>query len=257
MKSSLVDGLLGYLKFGYDFDGIDFSLSTEETLRKILEGDEDPSTVIATYIEEKGLSVPYDPSYPELGFYPGTRCLVNYFNIKDKHELKQIEILFSSIRIAELFTKPLDMGLTFSYLKAIHQHIVGDLYPSAGMIREKSLEKKSEFCKAEYIETQAGEIFSKLSQMKFLSGIDDFDDFINELAYFMGEIEALHPFQDGNGRTTRFFFSDLARRAGYDIIWNTVDVDKYLEANIASIDGDYQPLFSVLEESVIKRKDSE
>ena len=97
----------------------------------------------------------------------------------------------------------------------------------------------------------SSDIFDKLRSMKFLKGLDDIDEFINELAYFMGEMEALHPFMDGNGRTTRYFFTDLARKAGYDIIWSATDPDRYLEGNIAAIDGDYQPLIDVLEEAVI------
>ena len=253
MNSSAVDGCLSYIK--YDFDGIDFSVSAEDALKKILEEEDDASSVISRFIEEKRLDVPYEATSSELGFYPGTRCLVNYFNIKDKGILKQIETWISSMRIAELFVRPKELPFSFDYLKAIHQHIFGDVYPSAGMIRDKNLEKHSEYCRAEYIEEQAQDIFSKLAQLNYLKGIDDFDDYINELAYFMGEMEALHPFRDGNGRTTRFFFTRLSRKAGYDIIWSSVDVDRYLEANIASIDGDYQPLFSVLEESVIRRID--
>ena len=67
----------------------------------------------------------------------------------------------------------------------------------------------------------------------------------------IGAMEALHPFLDGNGRTTRYFFTGLARNAGYDIIWSATDPDRYLEGNIAAIDGDYQPLIDVLEEAVI------
>ena len=82
-------------------------------------------------------------------------------------------------------------------------------------------------------------------------GISDVDDFVNELAYYMGEVEALHPFLDGNGRSTRLFFDTIAHKAGYVIGWGSSDPDHFLEANVAALEGDYQALIDVLEEIVI------
>ena len=251
MKEALIEGCISYLKFGYDFDGIDFPEMAEEVFRKILEGDDKADDIISSFISSHGLDVKYDASFDELGRYPESRCLVNYFNIKDRSNLKKVEIFISSVRVADLFVNPLNMGFSFDYLKALHNKIFGDIYPSAGMIRNKDESKRSEVCKSIYIEKMAADIFEKLSASKYLKGLDDIDEFINELAYFMGEMEALHPFLDGNGRTTRYFFTGLARNAGYDIIWSATDPDRYLEGNIAAIDGDYQPLIDVLEEAVI------
>jgi len=33
----------------------------------------------------------------------------------------------------------------------------------------------------------------------------------------MGEINALHPFREGNGRTIRLYFNQLCEKAGYDL----------------------------------------
>ena len=251
MKEALIEGCINYLKFGYDFDGVDFPEMDEELFRKILEGDESADDIISSFITAHSLDVKYDASFDEIGRYPDSRCLVNYFNIRDRAKLKKIEIFISSVRILDLFLNPIDMGFSFDYLKALHNKIFGDIYPSAGMIRNKDESKRSEYCKSIYLEKMASDIFDKLRNAKFLRGLDDIDEFINELAYYMGEMEALHPFMDGNGRTTRYFFTDLARKAGYDIIWSATDPDRYLEGNIAAIDGDYQPLVDVLEEAVI------
>ena len=251
MKEALIEGCIKYLKFGYDFDGIDFPEMDEAVFKRILDEDESADDVVSAFISSHGLDVRYDASFDELGRYPGSRSLVNYFNIKDRTELKKIEIFLSSVRVAELFVNPLDMGFSFDYLKALHNRIFGDIYPSAGMVRNRDENKRSEYCKSIYIDKMASDIFDKLRNSKFLRSIDDVDEFINELAYFMGEMEALHPFLDGNGRTTRYFFTDLARKAGYDIVWSATDPDRYLEGNIAALDGDYQPLIDVLEEAVI------
>lgn len=251
MKDTLIEGCIGYLKFGYDFDGMDFPENSEAGFREVLSGETDPASLINRYIEENGLAAEYEAGYDELGRYPGTRCIVNYFNIKDRQKLKRVEMYFSSVRICELFLNPMDNVFSFDYLKMLHQKMFGDIYPSAGMTRTAKVSKKTEFCQPEYINRQASDIFGKLAGAKYLKGLEDIDDFINELAYFMGEMEALHPFMDGNGRTSRFFFDRLSRNAGYEIIWPAIEADRFLEANIAAIDGDYQPLVDVLEEIVI------
>ena len=157
MKEALIEGCISYLKFGYDFDGIDFPEMAEEVFRKILEGDDKADDIISSFISSHGLDVKYDASFDELGRYPESRCLVNYFNIKDRSDLKKVEIFISSVRVADLFVNPLNMGFSFDYLKALHNKIFGDIYPSAGMIRNKDESKRSEVCKSIYIVKMAAE----------------------------------------------------------------------------------------------------
>ncbi len=251
MKNAQREAVVDYLKFCYEFEGIEFPEMAESVFEEILSGDLDPNDAVERFISDNGLTDRYDASYDELGRYPDSRCFVNYFNIRDRKDLKKIDMFISSVRTCDLLMSPLDMGLTFSYLQAIHHKLFSDIYPSAGMIRCTSASRRTEFCRPEYIEKQADEIFEKLRNVKYLKETEDTDDFINELAYFMGEMEALHPFNDGNGRTARFFFNTLAWNAGYDIIFHAVDPDRFLEASIAAIDGDCQPLVDVLEEIVI------
>lgn len=256
MKDRYVESCIGYLRFGYDFDGLDFPQLSEQLFTKILEGDESANDAIEDYKRRMNLSDSYDASFDEFSLYPDTRCLVNYFNIKDKSLLKKAEMFISSVRICELLEKGQDDAVTdFNYLRSLHSVFFGDIYPSAGAIRTKSISRKTEFCRPEYIEKMGQEIFRKLSDASYLKGIEDQDDFINELAYFMGEVEALHPFMEGNGRTSRFFFTTLALNAGYEIHWENADADNFLEANIAAIEGDYQPLVDVLEEIIIRKED--
>jgi cell filamentation protein len=39
------------------------------------------------------------------------------------------------------------------------------------------------------------------------------------LAFYYSELDAIHPFRDGNSRTLRAFTSDLAQSAGYRLDW--------------------------------------
>ena len=256
MKSARLSISQEYLRFTIEADGESLTEELEKTFTDILEGDLSADIAVSSYIRSEHLDAGAEESpADEMSRYPGTRCLVNYFGIKDKPSLRRVDKMISSLRTAELLHAPIDMPFTFDYLKAIHSHLFGDIYPSAGMIRRSLSSKHTEFCQPEYIESQAGILFSKLRDDHYLSRIDDVDDFVNELAYYMGEMEALHPFMDGNGRATRFFFNSLALAAGYEIGWGSADPDHFLEANVAALDGDYQALIDVLEEIVIPLSD--
>ena len=73
MKEALIEGCINYLKFGYDFDGVDFPEMDEELFRKILEGDESADDIISSFITAHSLDVKYDASFDEIGRYPNTR----------------------------------------------------------------------------------------------------------------------------------------------------------------------------------------
>ncbi len=252
MKNDRLDISLDYMRFTIEADGESFTEKLEDTFTSILEGDLSADKAVASYIRSSSLSTEeFFGSEDEMSSYPGTRCLVNYFGIKEKPKLRSVDKMISSIRTAELLRKPLDMPFSFEHLVAIHSHLFGDIYPSAGMIRTSSSKKHREYCQPDYIIPSAEKLFDNLRNSRYLRGIDDLDDFVNELAYYMGEVEALHPFLDGNGRTTRLFFNLLSLSAGYLIGWGSADPDHFLEANVAALDGDYQALIDVLEEIVI------
>ena len=242
---------LDYLKFTIEADGETLTDDLEKTFTGILEGDVKADNAVASYIRKEGLESVDFAGVDEMSRYPGTRCIVNYFGIKDRPRLKVIDKHISSIRTAELLLQSPDMPFNFDYLKAVHSQLFGDIYPSAGMIRRSVRNKHSEFCQPEYIESSAEALFSKLRDENYLRNIGDMDDYINALAYYMGEMEALHPFMDGNGRATRFFFHAMSLKAGYEIGWGSADPDHFLEANVAALDGDYQALIDVLEEIII------
>jgi len=245
-----VQACIDYIKFNQEAEGFELSFVEEESLRRLLEGDALAADQIQEIQEEEGLVVSHALPKDIEGYYPRTKSLVNYFGIKERGRLREIEMKISNIRTAELLAEPAPKTFDFAYLKHIHRHLFGDIYPTGGQVRTFVAAKRTEFCSPEFIESSAEDIFSRLRKGQYLKGMDR-EEFINDLAFFMGEVEALHPFRDGNGRTTRLFFYQLAMQAGYDIDWAMVDPDRLLEADISAIDGDYQLLIDVWEEVVI------
>ena len=253
MNDGQVQECIDYLRFSMELEGSSLAEVTEEVLRSVLEGERTVAEVHADFIRKEGLEVAYEAGYDEMSNYPDSKCLVNYFNIHDKKVLRPIEHFLVNLRTVELFMDPLAGNPTFSMLKEIHSRLFGDIYPSAGMIRTVEASKRKDFCRPQFIEKAADELFTRLSNDKYLCGIDDAGDFANDLAFYMGEAEALHPFKDGNGRATRLFFDRLVRQAGFRLRWAQADPDRMLEASIAAIDGDYQALVNVLEEILVLR----
>ena len=76
------------------------------------------------------------------------------------------------------------------------------------------------------------------------------DDVVLRLAHYLGEVNAAHPFREGNGRTQRAFFRQLARDAGWSLRWSIVTADENTAASEASLLGDNHPLEVLLRDAL-------
>ncbi|MCM1200215.1 MAG: Fic family protein, partial [Bacteroides fragilis] len=81
-----------------------------------------------------------------------------------------------------------------------------------------------------FLSGQAEEIFGKLKAEDYLHGLDE-ENFSVRLAYYFSEINALHPFREGNGRSQREFIRCLALHNGYVINFVNAGKDEMLEAS--------------------------
>ena len=237
-----------FIRFSHQAEGFGFSVADLDAIKDILDGRLGADGIIQDYIERHGLSTDYTPE--EGGdYYPDTHCLVNYFSLKNRQDLKEIESLFSCYRAAEILAENHQPPFEFDTLLDLHARLFGDVYPSAGQLRSMDIKRRTVFCDPRYIRQEGEKLFLRIQNAHYLRGLDK-EKFVNELAYFMGEMEALHPFNDGNGRVERLFFYVMALYSGYQTDWGMADPDRLLEADICAIDGDYQLLISVLTEII-------
>ena len=107
------------------------------------------------------------------------------------------------------------------------------------------------FCLGRHIPENAERVFFSLAAENKLRGLA-LEPFTLRLAHYMGELNALHPFREGNGRAAREYFRQLSKRAGYDLDFGGMTADKLLAADIAAFEGDNAPLVSMLNEAVTK-----
>ncbi len=75
---------------------------------------------------------------------------------------------------------------------------------------------------------------------------------LREIANLSAELNALHPFCEGNGRTIRLFLILLADHAGYLLDYSQVSSKELIEADTSAFEGDLKPLLAMYEKVVIK-----
>ena len=121
------------------------------------------------------------------------------------------------------------------------------VYPGTEILRNKAdiSRGSSRFANFALIERYLDQKLRGISVENFLQCMGP-DTFVARLAYYMGEINAAHPFREGNGRVQRLFCAQLAEQAGYFIDFETVDQTKMYEAMIASFNGNETPLVDLL-----------
>ena len=176
---------------------------------------------------------------------PLTGVLLNKLGLSTAAELEVAEREITHAALIGLWESPVHPSYDLSHLRAIHRRIFGDIYDWAGEIRTVAIAKGSLFCLPQYIETSAADIFGALRGEGCLRGLDR-DAFVARLAHYLGEVNAVHPFRDGNGRTQRVFFEQLARDAGFPLAWQHLDDARNVAASAATMRGNAEPMREML-----------
>jgi cell filamentation protein len=177
--------------------------------------------------------------------------LRNRLGIDDAAALAAAEADITQPRLVELTARRLPGDYDLSHLRYFHRVIFGDLYDWAGELRTVDIAKSNMFCRCVHLESYASEVFGKLARADLLRGLDR-KSFVQGLAETLGDINALHPFREGNGRTQRAFLQQLALDAGHPLSWAGLDSVQNTAASIASFGGDPGPMVDLLDKHVIR-----
>ena len=184
--------------------------------------------------------------------YSNSDVLINIFNIRDSDELEKAEIEFTTYRYLSYQSNVSEpKHLDFNHLKYLHHHLFQDIFEWAGQIRQVDISKgHTRFCTVSRIEPEASKLFSIIPSLDNLS----FSDLIQELANLFCELNLLHPFREGNGRTLRFFFEELVFTLGYTIEWPTITRQEWVDANIAGVSFNLEPLIKIFHLALSREK---
>lgn len=184
---------------------------------------------------------------------PETGVLKNRLGIKDEKALDRAEAAVFMARSLELAREPIKGNFDLNHLKAIHSKQFGDVYEWAGQLRTVDISKgETRFAHYGQIEREADKLTSQLAREKHLSGLAP-EDFSKRAAHYMGEMNVLHPFRDGNGRALREFVGQLAHQNGYEIKWQNIERADMTKASIEAYHGSSDRLAALIRPNLIDR----
>lgn len=184
--------------------------------------------------------------------YPDTDVLKNRLNICDENRLLDAEIKMVSVRLYQLQEKPIHGEFDFKHLCDIHRHIFQDIYAWAGKIRTVDIAKgNSLFCLTCNIHGYAGNIFKRFYK-SCMDVRDNPEKFVKMFAAYYADLNALHPFREGNGRSQREFARELCLQCGYTFDLRHTNHEEMVAASIDSMEkGDNTGLEAIFHKCVM------
>jgi cell filamentation protein len=189
----------------------------------------------------------------------GHACPRNFFGITSFEEMEAKESVYVPKRIVELRLNGLPGNFDLAHLRAIHRYLFQDVFPWAGEFRVVVISKVggAPFAYPQHIASALTEAFYKLKAEDYLRGLAR-GQFAQRAAYYLGEINAVHPFREGNGRTQREFIRLLGARTGHRLSWKTLTKEENVAASILSHTRlDNSGLATIIEAAILKTESPE
>jgi len=162
-------------------------------------------------------------------FWPGTEVLRNKLELRDAAELATAERRLSRLRLREVGPS---FEVSARAYRDLHHHIFQDLYDWAGVYRTVDMRHPAEaafFCRVEFIANQMDEVFDRLSVMR--DQRHTAQSLAAVLAPPLGDLNAIHPFREGNGRVMRAFIARLSQQQGLVFDQTLIDPQRWNEAS--------------------------
>ena len=171
--------------------------------------------------------------------YPNTGILKNRADLRSQEEIEK----FETFKLAQRADEPLPVGkLSYSHYRAIHRHFFQDVYAWAGKLRTVRMAKEGNaFCFPENIDREMRRLFLHLADDNFHRDLDA-RAFVRQAAHFLSELNAIHPFREGNGRTQNIFLGLIADQAGHPLDFDRLIPKRLLSAMINAFSGTETPL---------------
>lgn len=177
----------------------------------------------------------------------GADVLRNKPGFLDGQRLQDYEFRRAGVRGLELDARPLRGKLDLAHMNAIHGHLFRDCYDWAGRPRTIGISKGgSLFAMPQMIESCGRQVFGALAKEDHLKGLD-LAGFAARMAHHFTEINALHPYREGNGRTARVFLEQLAAAAGWRLDYRRVTPAEWIAMSRDGFDGRLEPGVAVFE----------
>ena len=185
----------------------------------------------------------------------GNACPRNSVGITDYAELQPLETIFTIKRTEQLAKRGISGKFDAQHLRGSHRYLFQDVFPWAGEFRVVNISKgNSMFGPALHISSALTDALEKLSRENLLRNLTA-QTFATRAAFYLGEINAIHPFREGNGRTQREFIRQLALETGHPLSWAGFTQQQMVDASILShTKGDDSELAAILEAALLSTR---
>ena len=161
-----------------------------------------------------------------------------YIEKENKNEVNrnELECDFVSARIVELLNKD-NFNLSVDYLKYVHKFLFQDVYKFSGEFRKIDFSKHEKILNNDSVAygdctTLSESLEYDISKEKDKNYKEmNIVEVINNITKFSSNIWQVHPFREGNGRSTRIWLDHILKNEiGKVIDWSKVDKEDYLLA---------------------------
>lgn len=169
---------------------------------------------------------------------PDFTVLRNRFDLRDAAELDHHERELVSFRIRQGIPSG---NFDLAHLRAIHRHLFQDVYDWAGELRTVEIAKGgNQFQFRQYITTGMADVHRRIVAAGYLRNLSA-RAFADKAGEIIGDLNYVHPFREGNGRTQALYLEALARQAGHPIDPTRIVRKSWMDASNAAHAGRYGP----------------
>lgn len=182
--------------------------------------------------------------------YPDSNVLRNRFGITDPVLLDRRERQFVTERTADGVPSG---RFDLAHLQGIHKHLFQDVYEWAGEIRKVDIGKGGYgFHPHGRIEMGMADVHKRLDQQSYLRGLHR-DKFAVEAAEYIGDVNRLHPFREGNGRTQLQYLKQLGEQADHKIDLSRFERKSWIQASIEANKFETTRMADCINKSIVEQ----
>ena len=164
--------------------------------------------------------------------YPDASVFINRFDIRNADELARIKRELTYTKLG-LLAQQVIGRFDVAHLKRIHFELFGELYSWAGQFRTVDIAKEHTlFCRVNFLEAEVTRLFPR-SRLGAVRSIAHADSLAQLAGAALTDLNMLHPFREGNGRTQREFVRQLACYHGFSLDYAQMDAAAYMAASVS------------------------
>jgi cell filamentation protein len=180
---------------------------------------------------------------------PDYTVLENKLGIRDAGKLELTEREFVTERIAQGVPKG---NFDLVHLQANHKQLFQDVFGWAGLVRRVEISKAGhQFQPRQYIETGMADVHRRIAGAGYLRGMDP-AEFAQSAGKIIGDVNYVHPFREGNGRTQAQYLKQLAERAGHRLDLTKLEPALWIEASRQAHRGEYEPMVQAIRAALVE-----